>query len=436
VSTYRDLLRDSRYLAFWSGQVTSVLGNGIRVVALPALILMSHNANAYGFVLAADALFSVTLMLFGGAFADRHSRTGIMALSDVIRAVAVLGYLTFGPGSNVAPLLACAALAGTGAALFQPAHRAALPQIVPEALRQKANSLDSATNSLGLAAGAGLGGVLVATVGPRWALLFDVATFMVSLSTLLWIRLPKAAPAPASRTSIFTKVREGIAEVRRRAWVWTIMVQGTVQLFLVFAPYVALVPVESASRYGYAAYGWISASGSIGMIFGSALAGRIRTTQPGVWAMNALTPAALFVVCLAVDVPLAVFCVCAFAGWLGIGIFVVFWFTALQKEFPQAVQGRVFAVESVATFGLNPIAFALAPLVAYQVGLTAFAVVAVVVLIASNYLVLLVRGATTLSSAAPVTPGSRTTEYVEVLGAASKLTSYRPAAGAGETVDG
>lgn len=398
MTTYRQLLRDSRYFAFWLGQVTSVVGNGIRVVALPALILIAHGGEAYAYTLAVDSLFSVTLMLFGGAIADRHSRTAVMAVSDVIRAIAVLGYFSFGTRSELVPLLVFAALAGTGGALFNPAHRAALPQIVPPQLRQKANSLDGVTNSLGMAAGAGLGGLLVATVGPRYALLVDAATFGVSLLTLLWIRLPRVAPEQSERASIFKDVKEGIAEVRKRAWVWTIILQGTVQVFLIFAPYVALVPIASANRYGVSAYGWISAAGSIGMIVGSTLAGRIVTKRPGLWAMNALAPSALLPLCLAINVPLWAFCAGAFAAWLGIGIFVVFWFTALQKEFPLEVQGRVFALESVATFGLNPIAYAVAPLIAFAIGLNAFAIMATIVLIISNYVVLFVRGAVQLSN--------------------------------------
>jgi hypothetical protein len=114
--------------------------------------------------------------------------------------------------------------------------------------------------------------------------------------------------------------------------------------------------------------------------------------------MNALGPAALLPLCLALNVPLWGFCAGAFAAWLGIGIFVVFWFTALQKEFPLEVQGRVFALESVATFGLNPIAYAVAPLIAFAIGLNAFAIMATIVLIISNYVVLFVRGAVQLSS--------------------------------------
>jgi len=398
VTSYRQLLRDPRYLAFWLGQATSVMGNGIRVVALPALVLISHDGEAYAYVLAVGSLFSVGLMLFGGAIADRYSRTAVMAVSDVIMAIAVLGYFSLGTGPALPPLLIFAALAGIGGALFNPAHRAAMPQIVPLELRQKANSLEGATNNLGMAVGAGLGGLLVATIGARYALLADAATFGVSLLTLLWIRLPRVTPTGTGRTSIFKDVREGIAEVRKRAWVWTIILQGTVQVFLVFAPYFALVPVASAERYGVSAYGWISAAGSIGTIAGSALAGRIVTKRPGLWAMNALAPAALLPLCLAIDMPLWVFCAGAFAAWLGIGVFIVFWFTALQKEFPLEVQGRVFALESVATFGLNPIAYAVAPLIAFAIGLNAFAIMATIVLIISNYVVLFVRGAVQLSS--------------------------------------
>lgn len=401
-TTLGALLRDSRYLAFWLGQVTSVVGNGIRIVALPALILSAHDGRTYGLVLAVDSLFAVLLLLFGGAIADRYSRTSVMAWSDVIRAIGITGYLVFGGTTQMTGLLISAALVGAGAAAFEPAHRAALPQIVPDALRQKANSLDAATRQLGLAVGAGLGGVLVATVGPQKALIIDVATFAVSLITLFWIRLPpvdRSAEAESARTSLFAEVKEGISQVRRRAWVWVIMVQGTVQVFLVFAPYFALVPIASAERYGVAAYGWISASGSIGMIVGSTLAGRVTTMRPGLWAMNALAPSALLPLCLAFHVPLAVFCVAGFLAWLGVGIFVVFWFTALQREFPQEVQGRVFALESVATFGLEPIALAVAPILAYQIGLTSFAVFATIVLVITTYAVLFVRGAVALSSA-------------------------------------
>jgi hypothetical protein len=96
--------------------------------------------------------------------------------------------------------------------------------------------------------------------------------------------------------------------------------------------------------------------------------------------------------CLAVDVPLAVFCVAFFLAWAGISIFSVLWFTSLQHTFPLAIQGRVFSVEQLATFALDPVGLAVAPAVAGVVGVAAVGWVAAIVLLVTTYAVLLVPG--------------------------------------------
>ncbi|WP_244871976.1 MFS transporter [Catellatospora sp. TT07R-123] len=394
------LLRDRRYLAFWAGQVTSVVGNAIGLVALPALILPTRGPQQFGLVLAAEAAASVLLLLAGGVIADRYSRSAVMAVSDVIRVIGVLGLIAFGArGPLWLPLIA-ACLLGIGGALYEPAHRAALPQLVGPELRQQANALDSSTKRVGAAVGALIGAGLVALLSARGALVVDVATFGVSLVTLLWLKLPKVAQAEAGRGmgAMLAEARDGVREVRRRPWALVIMLQGTVQVFFLFAPNYTLVPIVSQQRFGPAAYGWLSAAASVGMVLGSALAGRIRTRRAGLWAMNALVPCALLPVCLAVPVPLWLWGVVEVVAWGGIGVFVVLWFTALQTEFPAEVQGRVFALESIGNFALQPIAIAVAPLLALTIGLPVFAVVAAVVLLATTYGVFAVRGVAALRS--------------------------------------
>jgi MFS family permease len=396
--SFRALLGERRYLAFWLGQVTSVVGNAVSLVALPALILPSRGASAFGLVIASEAAAGVLLLLFGGVIADRYSRSAVMALSDVICVTGVAGFLLLAERGPLPALMLAACLVGIGGAIYQPAHRAAMPQVVPEELLQKANALDSATKRLGSAAGALLGGLLIATVGPRGAFAVDIATFAVSLATLLWLRLPVArtGSVPPGVRAVLTEAREGVSEVRRRPWALVIMIQGTVQVFFLFAPNYALVPIVSQQRWGPEAYGWLSSSASIGMMLGSALAGRITSARPGLWAMNALVPCAILPLCLAVPVSLPVWCLVEVCAWGGIGIFFVLWFTALQSEFPKEVQGRVFSLESIGNFALQPIAIAIAPLLARTVGLGTFAVVAAVVMLASTYGVFLVRGVTAL----------------------------------------
>jgi MFS family permease len=323
-----------------------------------------------------------------------------MAISDVLCVVGVGGFLLFAERGPLALVMAAACLIGIGSALYQPAHRAAMPQVVPEDQLQQANALDSAAKRLGYAGGALLGGLLIAGFGARGAFLVDIGTYAVSLATLLWLRLPPVRTddvSPGVR-AVLAEAREGMREVRRRPWALIIMIQGTVQVFFLFAPNSALVPIVSLDRWGPQAYGWLSSSGSIGMMIGSALAARIKTRKPGLWAMHALVPCAILPLCLAVPVSLPVWCAVQFLAWSGIGVFFVLWFTALQTEFPKEVQGRVFSLESIGNFALQPIAIAVAPLLASSIGLAPFAVIAAVIMLISTYGVFFVPGTVELRS--------------------------------------
>jgi MFS family permease len=402
-ATYRDLLTNRQYLAFWLGQVTSVAGSAISLVALPALVLPSRGPAAFGLVVGSEALAGVLLLLFGGVIADRYSRSTVMAVSDVISVGGIAGFVLLAESGPLTALMFSACLVGIGGALYQPAHRATMPQVVPTELLQKANALDSATKRLGAAGGALVGALLIVSIGAKGAFAVDIGTFVVSLATLLWLHLPAASSAPSQPgvLAVLAEAREGITEVRRRPWALVIMIQGTVQVFFLFAPNSALVPIVSQQRWGPEAYGWLSASASVGMMVGSALAGRITTKRPGLWAMNALVPCSLLPLCLWLPVSLPVWCLVEGAAWAGIGVFFVLWFTALQTEFPQEVQGRVFSLESIGNFALQPVAIAVAPLIAGSIGLGPFAAGAFVILLASTYGVFLVRGVAALSQNEP-----------------------------------
>ncbi|MFF2007642.1 MFS transporter [Streptomyces sp. NPDC058195] len=400
----RALLRSRRYLAFWLGQVTSTVGNQLTVVVLAALVVPDRGPGVFGLVLAVESAVMGVLLLAGGVVADRYSRSTVMAVADVLRLAGIVGFFLFASDGPLAPLLVAAASTGAGAALYEPAHRAALAQVVPEDLRQQAYALDVSTKRIGSMAGALLAGVMLAGISPPKTLLVDIATFVVSLITLVWLRLPPVRAAadpraggpeadePGGLRGMLAEAREGLAEVRRRPWVSVLMLQGTVQVFFLFAPNYILVPMVSQTRYGLSAFGWVSAATLAGSVVGSLLGGRVSSPRPGLWAMNALAPCLLTPVCLAVDVPLWMFCAAGAAGSAGVGCFMVLWYSSLQKEFPERVQGRVFALEGLASFGLQPLALAVTPLLVRFVGVAPFATLAAVVLLLSTYGALVVPG--------------------------------------------
>ena len=394
----RKLLRDRRFLAFWLGQTASVLGTGMTSVALPVLLLTHRDGHDFAYVLAVQAGAAALSTVFGGVFADRYSRSLLMAASDVLCIGGVTGYLVLGANGPLWSLLGLAAVIGVGTGLYTPAHRAAMPQIVPEELLERANGIDSATRRIAMAAGAAIGGVLVAGVSAELALGADIATYAVSLATLLFLRLPAIGAAAAEGAfALLKEARDGIRIVLRNRWVTAIMLQGTVQVFFLYAPNVVLTAIVAVERYPVGAYGWILATGSIGALGGSLLASRLKPKRPGLVAMNAIAPSALFPVCLVWNVPLWTFCVVAFFAWAGISLFFVLWLSGLSRVFPPETHGRVFGIEYLLTFCLDPIAKAVVPAAALAIGMGAFGIVAAVVLLVSTYAVLLIPGAVTLS---------------------------------------
>ncbi|CAM5651247.1 MFS transporter [Streptomyces pilosus] len=405
-ASVRTLLRDRRYQMFWLGQATSTLGNQLTIVVLPALVVPSRGAGMFGLLLAVESAVMGVLLLLGGVVADRYSRSLVMAAADIFRIIGVGGFLLFASDGPVGPLLVAAALTGAGAALYEPAHRAALAQVVSEDLRQRANAIDAATKRVGGLVGALLAGVLLSGIAPPRTLVVDLVTFVISLVTLVWLRLPRIRVAEEQQEqglrAVFAEAKTGLVEVRRRPWVAALMLQGTAQVFFLFGPNYVLVPMVSQERYGIEAFGWVSAATFVGSVLGSVVGARVTSKRPGLWAMNALAPCLLTPVCLMVDVPLWGFCAAVGVGSVGVGCFMVLWYSSLQNEFPDEIQGRVFALEALASFGLQPVALAAAPLLVAVMGITPFAVLSVIILLTSTYAVLIVPGTVQLASPAAV----------------------------------
>jgi MFS family permease len=162
-----------------------VLDGLIVAVALPAIQDdLGLDAAELQWVVNAYLLCFGGGLLLGGRAADLVGR----------RRMAVAGLLVFAAGSlaaGLAPgpgvLLAGRAVQGAGAAALDPALLALLLGTFPErAARNRALGIWSAAGSLGIPAGALLGGLLTAALGWRWVLL---ATAPVALVAAGLVRL-------------------------------------------------------------------------------------------------------------------------------------------------------------------------------------------------------------------------------------------------------
>ncbi len=169
------------------------------LVALPFAVLEAGgDLEAVGLVVAAELVPFLLFALVGGVISDRGDRRRVLIASDVARLViqAVGGGLLVADAATPLTLGVLAALYGTADAFFQPAFTGLLPQTVshPGQL-QPANALRGLSFSVSSVAGPALAGVLVGAIGAGAALLFDAASFAVSVACLLRLRPVVAAEA-------------------------------------------------------------------------------------------------------------------------------------------------------------------------------------------------------------------------------------------------
>ena len=209
-ATFRDVFAVREFRALWFSEILSVAGDRLALVALTLLVY-----NRTGSPLLAAITYAAGYLpwVIGGLFlaevADRRPRRTVMVVCDVVRAVLVAAMAV--PG---VPLLALVALL-FATTMFTPPFESARAAITPDILQGELYVLGTAvTQTTFLAAqvaGAAGGGVAVAFVGTRPALVIDAATFVLSgLLIAFGIRARPAAARPETvHSSPLARTRQG-----------------------------------------------------------------------------------------------------------------------------------------------------------------------------------------------------------------------------------
>src|SRR5229473_2018985 len=148
-----------------TGYTTSLVGAAMVPVALTFAVLQEGRPTAdVGYVLAAETVPLVVLLLAGGVVADRLSRRTVMISADVLRSVSELllaaFVLTGSPPLWVFMVLA--GVIGAGQAFFNPALTGLLPLVASPGRLQQANALKGVASSTGQIVGPAAAGLIVA----------------------------------------------------------------------------------------------------------------------------------------------------------------------------------------------------------------------------------------------------------------------------------
>jgi MFS family permease len=360
------LRTEPQFRLLFTGQLLSVLGDRMMLVALPFAVLRSGGGTeAVGLVVAASLVPFVVFGLLGGAVSDRSERRRILIRSDLGRMVvqALGGALLLSGVATPVLLGVLVALYGTAEAFFQPAFTGLLPQTVshPGQL-QPANALRGLSFSVASVAGPGLAGLLVAGAGPGAAFLFDAGTFAVSVACLLRLRpLIAAAATEPAPPPFLSAVREGWREVISRPWLRAGLAAMSAYHALVLPAVFVLGPVFISRRLGGpGAWAAVVVAFGLGSITGDLILLRVRPRRGLRAAAVGLVLASMQAAVYGAAAPLALTCALQFLTATGVTIFFTLWEVSLQEHIPAGALSRVSSWDYLSSAALMPVGTALA----------------------------------------------------------------------------
>jgi len=322
----------------------SFLGDSLGLVAL-----MLHVAATTGQALAVAALllagdFAPALLgPLAGTVADRLDRRRVMVACELVQGVLVVVTALWLPSLPL--LLVLVGLRAVAGQVFQPASRAAVPEVVPEPDLERANAAVGVATNGGETLGPLVAALLLPVLEVRGVLLVDAATFAVSAVLLgLLPALPGGGPDQGRRASFLADARTGLR------YVW-----GERTVRAVVFGYVAIVACNGIDDValvflatdtlggGDGAVGLLLAAVGIGLLAGYALLARTRgrVAMPALLLAGfAVSSAGNLLTGLAWAVA-AAFAVQAVRG-LGIAALDVAATTLVQRIVPTRLLGRAF----------------------------------------------------------------------------------------------
>lgn len=407
---FAPVLRNTRFLCLWGGQIFSQLADKFYLVLMIALIdthFQVGEQSISGWVSAIMIANTIPAVLFGsvaGVYVDRWPKKAVLVISNLLRGVVVLSIppliWIFREKAAVMDLpvgflilLAVTFLVSTSTQFFAPAEQSTLPLIVRNRYLLAANSLNTTTMMAVLIVGFAIGEPLLAladsllgTSAESWDLgkVLVVGGFYTISGIVLTFLRTGEKPEHFQKDSphVFEDILDGVRYLQKNHRVRNALIQLVI-LFSVFAALSVLAVSMAAAIPGLkpSQFGFLLAAGGVGLAINAVILAywgqRFSHAQLSLWGSMGMGVSLVGLTLVTQNLWL----VLLMTGFLGgfaalVGVPMQ---TTLQVETPPEMRGKVFGLENNAVnialslplavagiaetfFGLKPVLLALAAL--------------------------------------------------------------------------
>lgn len=278
-------LRVRNYRLYFSGQVVSTIGTWMQRIAQDWLVfkLSGNSPVALGIAVALQFLPTVLLSLWAGVLADRVDKRRLLTAIQSGMAVQalVLGLLTVSGMVTIWQVYLLCVVLGALSALDVPARQSFVEEMVGRRHLGPAVALNGAVFNMARIVGPALAGFAITWVGTGWMFLANAASTLAVIAGLLLMDPDKLFRAPKVVSAGGSPLREGLAYVRARSDLVTVM--AVVFFVSTFGmTFFVSIAVVAGNVFGTQAdgYGLLSTLLAVGTFTGSVMAIR-RNTKGG-----------------------------------------------------------------------------------------------------------------------------------------------------------
>ncbi|MBI9046633.1 MAG: MFS transporter [Anaerolineaceae bacterium] len=407
----RDLFKIRDFRMLLSGQAISDFGDSMTHLAVLLLINeLTGSTTAMASMAIAIALPRLIFGLLSGVYIDRLDRKKIMIISDLLRAIFVLGFIVVDSPEEIWILYVIGFIQGSVGTFFTPARSAILPSLIPRKGLLAANSISQTVMIISNLIGTGIAGVLIGILsGYQWIFLIDAITFMLSMLFILRIRYTFQQEKNLSDISprlVINQLFEGLNIIGKSRPLVGSITAISISMLGIGAVSVLLIPlVVNELQISTAWFGLVETGQTAGYVISgiliAGLAARFKPTNLisvgliGVAAGIALTSAApniWFVIISLFITTLFIPPISASAQ------------TIAQTAVEDHLRGRTSAATSTFTTTANLISMAAAGILADRVGVRqVFLISSAMILLAAFVSIILFRGIKTFQLDKPET---------------------------------
>ena len=344
---FAQLLRQRQFVRFWLARVAGVMANQMLMVALAwHMYDITNSAWDLGLVGLFQFVPALLMTLPAGHLADRLHRGRIFASCMLAQAALALLLMlaTHGGFATRELILAISVVLGAARAFQMPAQQALTPLLVPQSLLQAAIALSSSGMQVAVICGPALGGLLYVT-GASTVYASSLALFLLAGTLTLVVRYRHQ---PSSLAANWGTLLAGVAFVWQRK---LLLGATSLDLFAVlFGGATALLPIYARDilHIGPQGLGLLRAAPAVGALLMSLLLMRWPLRRHiGHRLLGAVAVFGLATVVFGLSTHFGLSLLALVLTGAADNISVVTRLTLVQLETPDAMRGRVSAVNSI-----------------------------------------------------------------------------------------